>query len=517
MSARIPSTVLLINGSPTGVNRSDNKNHKPAAEKKTKRAEPPSSAQSTIETVKPPKTTTLSTPVGANLTNTKRAAEYRASAKKRKHRAPAVKTPGSSSQSDPGHESTCLLRRQHQLLKRQNDLLVLENSRITKELEKTRKDLRHANKKLNQTLNRREDIRYAGLLSPSANREQGMKDTLCSFDAELEKRDKEVRHKTAQIRELEEQLDSSRQLKHLLRDREDATYRSIPNFWDEMKVLRQDVSDTTSYLSRALCKDKLGLLVNSDSENTDLNALIKESLADNVRFLTSSPREALRAIIFTFVRSRVFYSECWAALHCEGHTLRGYQQVIENSTPNGTLEAIHRCALQCMVAEGHVYRKSWLPAHVKEVQDEFMRTFASILDPTEPEGVELNLAGSLRQLLTNAFLFRAKCLPSRGTRYELAHFMPGNIFDPDIMEVDNTDRQLLPQCRDEGLYRVRFCTHGAMLLHELDETSSGMDAIESLGQAFFTGDEGGIAPEAKGRLISAKASVILETLSGIAQ
>ncbi|RAH42838.1 uncharacterized protein BO95DRAFT_516795 [Aspergillus brunneoviolaceus CBS 621.78] len=521
-SSRVQETVLKI---PTtrSTSQKQRKGHKKqavtasqksVAEQKIKRAEPPSSAQPTIEVSIPPETTKLSNPVGAKFTNTKRAEQYRTSAKKRKHRSPAGQFTGSPSENDPGRGPTCLLKGQHQLLKRQNDLLVLENSRITKELAKTLKDLRHANKKLNQTRNQYEEMLRAGILPPSENTEERINGISSFFSAELEKRDKEVNHKTAQIRELEMQLDSSRQLKHVLRDRTDGTHQSIPNFWDEMKVLQQNVSNAASYLSRAVCKDKLRRLVSSDADSTGLKALIKESLADDVHLLTSSPREALRATIFTFVRSRVFYSNCWAALHCEGYMLRGYQQVIENSTPNGTLEVIHQCAVQHMTEKDHVYRKSWVPAHVQEVQDAFMKIFAPVLDPTEPEGVELNLAGSLEQLLTDAFLFRAKCFPVRGTRYELAHFKPGDVFDPDIMKVAETGGQLVPKCRDEGLYRVRVCTHGAMMLHRVDETSFGVDAVESLGQAFA---EGGIASAAEGRLISAKASVILQAISDIAQ
>jgi Chromosome segregation ATPases len=221
------------------------------------------------------------------------------------------------------------------LLKREYNFLTMHKSRATQALEKEVSHLLEANKELHRMLDRYREGEYKNARSRKIEGEEGLKDELDRIATELESKDLEIEEKIGQIADLEEQLSSALQLKELL-DNLQPNDTSSMTFRDEISRLEKEISSAASFLSQSFSIQASELL-ETGKIDPELNAIVQATLKD-VIILSSTPHPALCGLLFGFVRSRIFYSNCWTALHFEGYMLRGYQQAVHNggefSTPH---------------------------------------------------------------------------------------------------------------------------------------------------------------------------------------
>lgn len=68
--------------------------------------------------------------------------------------------------------------------------------------------------------------------------------------------------------------------------------------------------------------------ITSDDQYQNSLTFLRKSIGDT-EFLVIDPWISFRSFLFLFIRDRVFYSDIWASLHCDGFVAREYQRVIE--------------------------------------------------------------------------------------------------------------------------------------------------------------------------------------------
>jgi Uncharacterized conserved protein len=212
-------------------------------------------------------------------------------------------------------------KKQIQRLKREIDLLGMHHTTKTSTLEQEIRYLQEENFSLSRNLHwykTRYDAKGRGSFAL---------DEIEGLNAELERRNIEIEEKIQQNSSLEEQLNTAEGMSAVLRDSQAGNQVSM-RFSKDLTRLETAISQAALLLFQCLSDQQLLNLREKPRKNPELRALIKSSLG-KISVLFSDSKFALSALVFGFIRERVFYSSCWATLQVEGYMLRGYQAAIK--------------------------------------------------------------------------------------------------------------------------------------------------------------------------------------------
>jgi hypothetical protein len=164
-----------------------------------------------------------------------------------------------------------------------------------------------------------------------------------------------------------------------------------------------------------------------------------------------------------------------------------------------------------MLEENHPFRNCWVQSHVEEVQCELLRLLSPLIDASKMGIFDKDIRAALNRVFTTAFHFRARCVPPKGTRYELVQVKAGDIFDPQYMEAQRPDGciQAVPSGKT---HRVKVCVHGCLVSHVIEDEPFDEESRSTISQPFVSAYERDRSSEKKlrGVLKSGKAIVILE-------
>lgn len=216
------------------------------------------------------------------------------------------------------------LKRKNDLLKRENDLLNMHRDRKMAALQEDVRKLQEANRDLNTMLGHYRDMKRV------RSHESGdLSDEVKELTAKLKQRDEQIDGKIHQIAALDEQLNAQERLYRTLEDMQfDFTCSS--NFAKGLAELERGTRRMGSFLAQCLANHEIQKLRKKPRSKKELGSFIKGILG-KISLLVSSPIAAIRALIFGFVRDRIFFSDCWTALHFEGYMLRELQQNIQKA------------------------------------------------------------------------------------------------------------------------------------------------------------------------------------------
>jgi hypothetical protein len=164
-----------------------------------------------------------------------------------------------------------------------------------------------------------------------------------------------------------------------------------------------------------------------------------------------------------------------------------------------------------MLEENHPFRDCWIQTQVEQVQFELLQLLSPILEASKMEIFGKDIRTSLNRAFTDAFQFRARCVPPRGTRYELMQVKPGDIFDPEYMEAQRSDGSVFPIPRGKARC-VKVCVHGCLISHVIEDEALEGDSYSTVSQPFVSAHEKENLFQSEKRVIlkSGKAIVILE-------
>ncbi|KAL4919238.1 hypothetical protein BDW62DRAFT_200117 [Aspergillus aurantiobrunneus] len=305
-----------------------------------------------------------------------------------------------------------------------------------------------------------------------------------------------------EVERLRRRLSSAQEFGELIRPLplcDDAMVASTGFVHKEMDTL----SDYVVYTADILCN------VRNKDEDTRNHQMLDQALLQLVdqtlpstEILSSDPISAFRALLFGFIRERIFYDPgIWRDLHFDGIMLRQYQQIVEESISPGSLERYHRAALKLTLTKSTEFHDVFMPGYNQQLEFELLRLLAPFI---QTEDANRHLRRQLRTLFGHAIQLRARCYPHKGTRYQLVQFPPGQMYDSRIMRAEDSVGATIPVPDDGQMRRIKVCMHGLMRAHSVQETTSGLSLIDELSQPFL------LDSETDGQLVSYKAAVILE-------
>lgn len=131
-----------------------------------------------------------------------------------------------------------------------------------------------------------------------------------------------------EIRRLKSNLNESLRLNELLSPRSNKIY-AIDLATSTRNLMRQIESSTilaADMLCQALSHNPL-----EQSPQQETKAFVLDSIGDG-NLLQSHSSAAFRAMIFKYIRDRIFYStDMWSSLHLESLMLRAYQTTLQNA------------------------------------------------------------------------------------------------------------------------------------------------------------------------------------------
>lgn len=139
--------------------------------------------------------------------------------------------------------------------------------------------------------------------------------------------DKDELEKDIEIAGLKTQLDQAQKMSRLLLEVDvNSTMGYLPHAPKEMNQIKSSIHHTANILQQHISLDDQQLEQISESE--ELDRLVCENIGDK-NILGEATTQALRALIFAFVRHRVFESkETFYDLHFDGFMTREYQKTL---------------------------------------------------------------------------------------------------------------------------------------------------------------------------------------------
>jgi hypothetical protein len=164
-----------------------------------------------------------------------------------------------------------------------------------------------------------------------------------------------------------------------------------------------------------------------------------------------------------------------------------------------------------MLEENHPFRDCWVQSHVEEAQYELLTLLSPLLEAPKLEDFDKDIRNALNRAFTDAYHFRALCVPPRGTRYEIMQPSPGDIFDHEYMEAQRPDgSNVSVPCGER--HQVKFCVLGCLVSHVFKEESLNGDTFNTMNQSFLSVKKRDGITESmpRGALRSGKAIVVLE-------
>jgi hypothetical protein len=213
-----------------------------------------------------------------------------------------------------GYSSTeTYLRKKVQLLEQQVNRLMVRKAEGETQSENTIERLEKHVRKLNARLGiftEREGTK------PESTADEDLIDRLI---AQLHSRDKE-------IRSLKSSLNEALGLNELLSSKSNNIYST--DLTKSTGHLMYQIESSTIFAADLLCQARLSRPF-KHSRQEEIEALILDSIG-TVNLLQSHSSAAFRAMIFKFVRDRIFYcADLWSTLHFESLMLRVYQKTLQ--------------------------------------------------------------------------------------------------------------------------------------------------------------------------------------------
>lgn len=159
------------------------------------------------------------------------------------------------------------------------------------------------------------------------------------------------------------------------------------------------------------------------------------------------------------------------------------------------------------------FQQSFVLAHAERLRLEFMELFDPFLDIylLRSSNRDKKLQDHLTDLFKDAIRLRAMCIPLSGVRYEMIHYTPDDIYQPDMMNALNSDMQVI-RPDDSSSCHINICIHGLIVAHKTQETSSsGVEQIKDLTTSFIQKSDYNdrIAKDRGLELVSDKATVMI--------
>ncbi|KAJ5161065.1 hypothetical protein N7492_006457 [Penicillium capsulatum] len=389
------------------------------------------------------------------------------------------------------------------LLMRQIELLDDHRSRKTTNLEREIIRLRDKNFELCRNLDW-----YRSLYEERQHGSSRM-DVVRKLNQELENRNIEIEERIQQNAIFKDQIDSAEVVRRIFKNLETGD-DVVPRLSLGVAQLETEICQAAHLISQCRSAKQLANVSKQPKRYRGLSDMVSSTLK-SMQLLSSCSEPAFCALLFSFVRDRVFYSDCWATLQLEGFMLGGYRTLIQQVAPEGTMEGFHRAAVDLMLKENHPFRDVWVRSHVENVQREALTFFSPLLNPSKLERLRGDVERTLKRVFTNAFQLRAQLVPPKGQRYELIQFRPGTLFNPEYMSPQTTINNHVSPVEAKG-QKVKICVHGCLVSHEIEEEPSEGEALKTITQSFiYSGQEDGLACNSmKGVLKSEKSVVILD-------
>ena len=154
------------------------------------------------------------------------------------------------------------------------------------------------------------------------------------------------------------------------------------------------------------------------------------------------------------------------------------------------------------------FKECILRPHREDVRGELMELLIPLMNSVGMKEKAKDIEGQADSMIEHAFDLRVTCIPARGERFEITHYQPGDLFDPENMRVENSEGQnIIPPNADKIQHRVKLCVQGSMKIHSAEDTARGIDFLNIMAQPFVEPPEG---DRSNGKLISEKACVILD-------
>ncbi|KAL4941933.1 hypothetical protein BDV06DRAFT_212233 [Aspergillus oleicola] len=312
----------------------------------------------------------------------------------------------------------------------------------------------------------------------------------------------QLRDSQSEVKRLRRRLSSAQEFGELIRPLpqcDDPLVASTGFIYKEMDTL----SNYVVYTADLLCnvQHQGTALGHPQVLEKGLVELVARTVA-STDFLSSDPISAFRALLFGFIRNRIFEDPAiWRDLHFDGTMLRQYQQIVEQSISPNALERYHRAALQLTLSESAEFQEIFVHGYTKQLEFELVRLITPFI---RTEDVKRHIKRQLHKLLVHALQLRARCYPHKGTRYQLIQFAPGQVYDTRFMRAEDNVGATIQVPQDGQVRRIKVCMHGLMKAHSVRETASGVGLINELSQPFL------LDSDTDGHLVSDKATVLLE-------
>ncbi|KAJ5088398.1 hypothetical protein N7456_012014 [Penicillium angulare] len=362
--------------------------------------------------------------------------------------------------------------------------------------------LQEVNRDLNAKLSRFRDMEEV-----TVNQIDSPLEKVQRLSAKLQEKDQELERKIDKILALDEQLNAEARFQTILDDMKcDFTFSR--KFSEGLAELEEGSRQLAIIVGQCLSNKRVKNLRKKPRRQPELSKFITDTIGQ-IGQLVSNPTSCIRALIFGFVRERIFFSDCWTALHYDGYMLRELQDVIQKMCPQNTLESLHKAAIESMLSRDTGFEQCWIKAEVEDNQHQFLELLSPLFDHQELEDMRHQIERDLRVLFTGAFKTRSRLFAPTGFRFQLVQFKPGVEFDPEYMRVQR-ESATVSKSPDNKLHRVKACIHGCLLKYSEQEEPLTLDTdvIKRLSQPLGRSETS--QPTGSGTLMSDKAIVILE-------
>lgn len=215
-----------------------------------------------------------------------------------------------------------ILMRSNTLLRREINLLNVHRDEQIADLEGTITHLQEVNKNLNAMMSRFRDMERV-----RANQSGGPLAEVKSLVAKLKEKDEELENKIDQITSLEEQLSARNRLENIYDDMK-SNLGCTSSFSKGLAELEEGAHQLAGFLVQCLSNKRIQNLRKKPQRQRELSEFIT-SILGRIGLLITDPNACMRALIFSFMRERIFMSNCWTTLHFEGYMLRELQDIIQ--------------------------------------------------------------------------------------------------------------------------------------------------------------------------------------------
>lgn len=152
-------------------------------------------------------------------------------------------------------------------------------------------------------------------------------DVVTRLNKELENRNIEIEERIQQNAIFKDQIDSAEVVKRIFKNLETGD-DVVPRLSLGVAQLETEIRQAASFISQCLSTKQLAKVSKQPKRYRGLSDMIGSTLK-RMQLLSSCSEPAFCALLFSFVRDRVFYSDCWATLQLEGFMLGGYRTLIQ--------------------------------------------------------------------------------------------------------------------------------------------------------------------------------------------